>query len=190
MSQNEIKEALEVIKNGGLIIYNTDTVPALGCDATNQEAVKELLELTEREEGCGLVILASDMNMVAHYVQDIPAIALEVAQVSDTPLTIVYPKGVALANGVLGKDGSVAIRIPDHPFCLTLLHRFNKPIVATIPVIGNSADIMRICIEDIEDHIYDSVDWITGDHDSPESTLSVSSILSLDNSNRVKIIRK
>lgn len=190
MSQNEIKEALEVIKKGGLIIYNTDAVPALGCDATNQEAVKKLLELTEREEGCGLVILVSDMNMLARYVKDIPAIALEVAEVSDTPLTIIYPNGVSLAQGVLGKDGSVAIRIPDNSLCLTLIQRFNKPIVATIPVKGSSAGIMRICIEDIEDHIYDNVDWVTQDLDSPESTCSVSSIISLGSGSQVKIIRK
>lgn len=190
MSQNEIKEALEVIKKGGLIIYNTDTVPALGCDATNPEAVKELLELTEREEGCGLVILASDMNMVARYTKSIPAIAIEVAEVSDTPLTIVYPNGVGLADGVLGKNGSVAIRIPDNSFCLTLLHRFNKPIVATIPVVGSSAEVLRICLEDIEDNIFDNVDWVTEDYDSPESTGTVSSILALDSSSKVKIIRK
>lgn len=190
MSQNEIKEALEVLKKGGLIIYNTDTIPALGCDATNQEAVTELLELTEREEGCGLVILASDMNMVARYVKNIPAIALEVAEVSHTPLTIIYPNGEGLANGVLGKDGSVAIRIPDNPFSLTLLHRFNKPIVATIPVIGSSEGVMRLCIEDIEDQIYDNVDWVTKDMDSPESTFNVSSIISLGSSSQVKIIRK
>lgn len=190
MSQNEIKEALEVIKKGGLIIFNTDTIPALGCDATNQEAVKKLLELTDREEGCGLVILASDMNMVARYVKNIPPIAVEVAEVSHTPLTIIYPKGVSLANGVLGKDGSVAIRIPDASFCSTLLHRFNKPIVATIPVVGSSQEIMRICIEDIEDQIYDNVDWVTEDHDSPESTCNVSSIIALGSSSQVKIIRK
>lgn len=190
MSQNEIKEALEVIKKGGLIIYNTDTVPALGCDATNQEAVKELLELTQREEGCGLVLLASDMDMVARYVKDIPSIALEVAEVSHTPLTIIYPKGTSLAPGVLGKDGSVAIRIPDNPFCLTLLHRFNKPIVATIPVTGSSAHVIRICIEDIEDSIYDGAHWVTKDLDSPESTYNVSSIISLGSSSQVKIIRK
>ena len=88
MSQNEIKEALEVIKDGGLIIYNTDSVPALGCDATNEEAVKKLLKLTQRKEGYGLVILASGMDMVARYVKEIPPIALEVAEVSVTPLTI------------------------------------------------------------------------------------------------------
>lgn len=190
MSQKEIKEALEVIKKGGLIIYNTDTVPALGCDATNPEAVKELLALTEREEGCGLVVLASDMNMVARYTKSIPAIALEVAEISDSPLTVVYPTGVGLADGVLAKNGSVAIRIPDNSFCLTLLHRFNKPIVATIPVIGNSNEILRICIEDIEDDIFDNVDWVTEDDDCPESTGTVSSILALDSSSKVKIIRK
>lgn len=190
MSQNEIKEALEVIKDGGLIIYNTDSVPALGCDATNEEAVKKLLKLTQRKEGYGLVILASGMDMVARYVKEIPPIALEVAEVSVTPLTIIYPNGVSLASGVLGEDGSVAIRIPDNTFCLTLLRRFNKPIVATIPVKGSSAGVIRICLEEIEDHIYNNVDWVTEDLDSPESTFSVSSIISLGSGSQVKIIRK
>jgi tRNA A37 threonylcarbamoyladenosine synthetase subunit TsaC/SUA5/YrdC len=95
MSHNEIKEALEILKKGGLIICNTDTIPALACDATNPDAVADLLDLTDRPEGCGLVVLACDMDMVARHVKTIPPIALEVAEVSATPLTIIYPHKMA-----------------------------------------------------------------------------------------------
>lgn len=190
MSHNEIKEALEILKKGGLIICNTDTIPALACDATNPDAVADLLDLTERPEGCGLVVLACDMDMVARHVKTIPPIALEVAEVSATPLTIIYPQGVSLAPGVTAQDGSVAIRIPNNDFCTILTRRLNKPIVATIPVIGDSKEVERICIEEIDDEIMDNVDWVTRYTDHPDMTCSVSSMISLGKNGEVKIIRK
>lgn len=190
MSQNEIKEALEVLKKGGLIICNTDTIPALACDATNPAAVNRLLDLTRRPKGAGLVMLACDMDMVARYVKNIPPIALEVAEVSATPLTIIYPQGIGLAPGTEASDGSVAIRIPGNDFCTILTRKLNRPIVATIPATGNTKSTVRLCMEEISDEILDNVDWVTKYSDLPDMTCSVSSIISLGEGGEVKIIRK
>jgi L-threonylcarbamoyladenylate synthase len=187
---DEIKEVTSILKQGGLIVFNTDTVPALGCDATNTQAVAKILEITEREPGCGLVILALDLNMVARHVQNIPAVAEQLAEVSDSPVTIIYPKGSGLAPGVTAQNGSVAIRIPENTFCNHILRRVGRPIVATIPLIGDSSDITEFYFEDIDQEILDEVQWITPDEDSPDMSGKTSSLISLDDSGKVKIIRE
>lgn len=189
-NSDEIKEITLILKQGGLIVFNTDTVPALGCDATNAKAVAKILEITQRDFGCGLVILALDLNMVARHVQSIPAVAEQLTEVSDTPVTIIYPKGSGLAPGVTAQNGSVAIRIPENSFCKQILRRAGRPIVATIPVTGDSSDITEFYFEDIEQEILDEAQWVTPDEDSPDMSGKVSSLISLDLSGRVKIIRE
>ena len=110
--QEIIKEALEVLKKGGVILYPTDTIWGIGCDATNEEAVRKVFEIKKRADSKSLVLLASDLDMVARYVKEIPSIAVDLVEVNDRPMTIVYPQGQLLAPSTLAADGSVGIRIP------------------------------------------------------------------------------
>ena len=129
-----ISDAVEVLRNGGTILYPTDTVWGLGCDATNPDAVSEIYRIKRRSDSKALVLLASDMDMVARYVREIPEIAVQLVEVNDRPMTIIYPGAIAaeagapadrhmLARNTVAEDGSVGIRIPHMEFCVKLVRR-------------------------------------------------------------------
>ena len=107
-----IAKALEVLKGGGVILYPTDSVWGLGCDATNEKAVKRIFEIKRRSEAKSLVLLAADMDMICRYVKQIPSIAIDLVEVNDSPMTIVYPGAQGIAPSAVAEDGSVGIRIP------------------------------------------------------------------------------
>ena len=158
-----IAEALEVLKRGGLILYPTDTVWGIGCDATNEAAVQKVFALKRRAEAKSLVLLACDLDMVARYVRKIPPIAVDLVEVNDAPMTIVYPGAIVagasgnaafgLALATVAADGSVGIRIPraaaaredDRPvsagatFCNRLIYRLRRPLVSTSANISGEA---------------------------------------------------
>ncbi|MBO4525924.1 MAG: Sua5/YciO/YrdC/YwlC family protein [Bacteroidales bacterium] len=158
-----IAEALEVLKRGGLILYPTDTVWGIGCDATNEAAVQKVFALKRRAEAKSLVLLACDLDMVARYVRMIPPIAVDLVEVNDAPMTIVYPGAIVagasgnaafgLALATVAADGSVGIRIPraaaaredDRPvsagatFCNRLIYRLRRPLVSTSANISGEA---------------------------------------------------
>ena len=117
----EIKKALEVLINGGLILYPTDTIWGIGCDATNEEAVKKIYALKQRSESKSLITLVANEHQLNRYVSEVPAIAFELMEVSDKPITIVYSNVSGLASNVIASDKSAAIRIPQDDFCRKLL---------------------------------------------------------------------
>lgn len=178
-----IKDALEVLKSGGLILYPTDTVWGIGCDACNEEAVQKVFALKRRSGAKSLVLLASDLDMVARYVRKIPPMAVDLVEVNDAPMTIVYPGAVAaggnserlrsfgLAPSVVAEDGSVGIRIPRAAaaegdrdvsaggvFCNRLIYRFRRPIVSTSANISGEETPARF--EDISEEIRSGVDYV------------------------------
>lgn len=158
-----IAEAIDVLKRGGLILYPTDTVWGIGCDATNEEAVQKVFALKRRSEAKSLVLLACDLDMVARYIRKIPSIAVDLVEVNDAPMTIVYPGAIVagasgaaasgLAPGTVAADGSVGIRITraaasredDRPvssgavFCSRLIYRLRRPLVSTSANISGEA---------------------------------------------------
>lgn len=120
-----------MLREGGVILYPTDTVWGIGCDATNEEAVRKVFGIKHRSEAKSLVLLASDMDMVAKHVRQIPSIAVDLVEVNDAPMTIIYPQGQYLAPSVMAEDGSVGIRIPLDEFCRNLVFKLRKPLVST-----------------------------------------------------------
>ena len=126
-----IAEALEVLKRGGVILYPTDTVWGIGCDATNEEAVAKVFEIKRRSGAKSLVLLASDLDMVAKHIKVIPSIAIDLVEVNDAPMTIIYPGAQYLAPNVVAEDGSVGIRIPQNEFCVQLVRKLRRPLVST-----------------------------------------------------------
>lgn len=194
MEKNSFSEALEVLRNGGVILYPTDTVWGLGCDATNPEAVARIYEIKKRSDSKSLVLLASDLDMVARYIREIPDMAIQRVEVNDKPMTIIYPGALTgqecrgLAHNTVAQDGSVGIRIPVVDFCRDLVHRFGRPIVSTSANISGEPTPRKFA--DIPQQIKDAVDFIVDPSLERSSTGSASSIIKVGLDGTIDIIRK
>lgn len=194
MEKNSFSEALEVLRNGGVILYPTDTVWGLGCDATNPEAVARIYEIKKRSDSKSLVLLASDLDMVARYIREIPDMAIQLVEVNDKPMTIIYPGALTgqecrgLAHNTVAQDGSVGIRIPVVDFCRDLVHRFGRPIVSTSANISGEPTPRKLA--DIPQQIKDAVDFIVDPSLERNSTGSASSIIKVGLDGTIDIIRK
>ncbi|MEG2337248.1 MAG: L-threonylcarbamoyladenylate synthase [Bacteroidales bacterium] len=127
----EIENCVKTLKNGGIILYPTDTIWGIGCDATDKNAISKIYRLKHREEDQSFIVLVSSQEQLKEYVHDIPPVAYDLMNAMDTPLTIIYPKGKNLAENVMGKDGSIAIRVVKNDFCCQLINELGKPIVST-----------------------------------------------------------
>lgn len=185
----QINKAIEILKTGGVILYPTDTIWGLGCDATNQDAVKKVFAIKQREESKSLVTLVSDLDMLARYVETIPEAALDLIEVNDVPMTIIYPKAIGLASNVVAEDGSVGIRIPMNEFCRQMCFKFRRPIVSTSANI--SGENPPKGFKDIDPQIKEAVDYVV--HPSMEeknSTHRASQIIKLGANGQIQIIRK
>jgi L-threonylcarbamoyladenylate synthase len=153
-----IKEAVEIIKKGGVIIYPTDTVLGLGCDATNSVAVKKIIDIKQRPHEKSFIVLIEDDIRLNRYVQDVPSIAWDLMDVAEKPTTIVFDRGVRLAPEVLGLNGSVAVRKVKNDFCIQLIKKANLPIVSTS--VNISGEKIAQNFNEIPKAILDKVDYI------------------------------
>lgn len=129
--EREINICLEVLRKGGSIVYPTDTVWGLGCDATSDAAVDRIYKIKHRIDSKSMIILLHDASLLPHYVREVPDLAHELMNIVDKPLTIIYPEAINLPANLIAADGSIAIRIVRNPFCSELIRRFGKPIVST-----------------------------------------------------------
>ncbi|HIZ87689.1 MAG TPA: threonylcarbamoyl-AMP synthase [Candidatus Coprenecus pullistercoris] len=188
MIQKQIEEAVRILKAGGTILYPTDTIWGIGCDATNAEAVEKVFSIKQRADSKSLIILAGDMDMVGRYVREIPEMAVTVESLSDKPLTIIYPEGINLAPNVTAEDGSIAIRIPKSEFCLELLRAFRKPIVSTSANVSGTPAAKRYA--DITDDIQTAVDFAVDPSCEQNATGKASSIIKFGLHNEVQVIRE
>jgi len=182
-----MKEALDVLKKGGIILYPTDTVWGLGCDATNEEAVAKIFSLKRRDDSKSLVLLASDLDMVARYIKEIPSMAIDLVEVNDSPMTIIYPGAQMLAPNTVASDGSVGIRIPLNSFCRQLVSKLRHPLVSTSANI--SGEPTPKCFAEISDEIKNGSDYIVDPSLEAESTGKASQIIKLGLRGEVEIIR-
>ncbi len=152
----DIVQCLKVLSNGGLILYPTDTVWGIGCDATNAEAVKRVYQLKQRDDSKALIVLIDSAEHLDHYVVDVPMIARELIDVAVKPLTIIYEGAYNLASNLLGEEDSVGIRIPNDEFCHRLCERYGKPIVSTSanvsgqPTAGTFAEINPAIVQGVD----------------------------------------
>jgi L-threonylcarbamoyladenylate synthase len=183
----EIKNALSTIKDGGLILYPTDTVWGIGCDATNTEAVAKIFKLKQREDGIALICLVADDRMLKKYIKKIPEAALDILDVTEEPITIIYDEPQNLAANLIASDNTIAIRIPNDDFCFQLLRRFNGAIVSTSANI--SGEPTPKSFKEISPDILKGVDYVVNLHREKINT-KPSSIIKLRNNGEVKIIRK
>lgn len=191
-----VAEALKVLKDGGVILYPTDTVWGIGCDATNEKAVAKVFEIKRRPEAKSLVLLASDLDMVAKHIRQIPSIAIDLVEVNDAPMTIIYPGAQYLAPNAVAEDGSVGIRIPfvdedtrsvGAVFCRELTRRLRKPLVSTSANI--SGEPTPHSFNEISAEIKDAVDYVVPKCFGEGATGRASQIIKLGLDGEVEIIR-
>ncbi len=183
----DLERVLEILNEGGTILYPTDTIWGIGCDATNSKAVASIYNIKERVAEKSMIILVRDLDMLKDYVPDPPEIALElIASVSD-PLTIIYPKAVNLPQNILAADGSVAIRIPNHDFCQALLTAFRKPISSTSANMSGSPN--PYSYRGVEKQIKLAVDYIAPFEQEKASRPKPSTIIKIDKKGDMHIIR-
>lgn len=185
---DDLKKAVDVLIKGGVILYPTDTIWGLGCDATRQDAVERIYSIKKRDDSKSLIVLVNGFGMLERYVRNIPEIAYQLAEVADKPLTIIYPNGRSLAPGVLGSDGSVGIRICSDGFCNELITRFRKPIISTS---ANISDAPAPAIfSKIDKVITESADYVVSYRQSDTTRNKPSSIIKVEDDGVIRIIRK
>jgi L-threonylcarbamoyladenylate synthase len=186
--QSEINKTVEFLKNGKVILYPTDTIWGIGCDATNSEAVKKIFSIKKRADNKAMVILISEIGQLYDYVEKIPEIAWDMADFAENPLTIIYPKGKGVAPELLGSDGSIAIRLVKDDFCRKLVSKFRRAIVST------SANISGIespsNFKQITPEILSAVDYVVNWKQQETSASKPSTIVKLELNGEIKFIRK
>ena len=183
----EIALAIEVLRKGGIILYPTDTVWGIGCDATNEEAVAKIYALKRSEDKHAMLVLCRDADMVVRYVNRAPGIAFEVMELSDKPLTAILPGAVGVAPNLIPETKTLGVRVPQHDFCQALLRKFGKPIVSTSANISGEPAAKRL--KDVAEEIIKGVDYVVHPRFEGKPTLKPSSIISFGEGGEVEIIR-
>lgn len=189
MSNNneEVHKAFEVIQNGGIILYPTDTVWGIGCDATNAEAVKKIYVLKQREETKSLIVLMNGEKMMYNVFKDIPEVAWQILDLSEKPTTLILDNPRNVAANLIADDKTLGVRIVKEPFCFKLMERMKKPLVSTSANISGQPTPKSF--KEISPEIINGVDYVVNLHrdkicDKP------STIIKLTSDSQVKIIRK
>ena len=201
---NEIlAEAVKVLREGGVILYPTDTIWGIGCDATNPEAVAKVYGIKKRPDSKSLVLLADSLDMVGRYVREIPDIAVQLVEVNDRPMTIIYPdaicgkapaegsKAVAdrhfLAYNAVAEDGSVGIRVPMNEFCRNLCYKLGRPVVSTSANLSGEPSPERY--SQIPQEIISAVDYVVESYLERDSQGKASQIIKVGLRGEIQIIR-
>lgn len=185
--REEIDATLSILKKGGLILYPTDTVWGIGCDATNSEAIEKIFKLKARHESKSLICLVSDFKMLNQYVENIPEVAYDILKYAASPTTIVYDDPIRVAENLIASDNTLAIRVVQDDFCKQLIRRFRRPIVSTSANI--SGDPTPSTFSEISKPIKEGVDHIVN-RGQKNRAAKPSSIIRLSKDGKVEIIRK
>lgn len=186
-SKEDIRRAVEVMNKGGVILYPTDTIWGLGCDATNADAVRRIYEIKQRTDAKALISLVDSETKVQFYVKEVPEVAWDVMELSERPMTVVFDGGRNLAPNLLAEDGSVAIRITKEAFSKELCMRMKRAVVSTSANI--SGQPAPRCFAEISEEIKGAVDYICTSRQDEPPTQTASSIIKLGAGGEVTIIR-
>ncbi|MBO4730122.1 MAG: threonylcarbamoyl-AMP synthase [Bacteroidaceae bacterium] len=185
--KEDMAEAVKVLKAGGVILYPTDTIWGLGCDATNSVAVERIYKIKQRQDSKALIVLANTEAMIANHVSEVPEVAWDIIELATSPTTIVFDQGRNLAPNLLAEDGSVGIRLSREEFSSQLCFHLRKPIVSTSANISGTP-APRIFSE-IDEEILRSVDYVVRYRQDDTVAAAPSSIIRLGRGGEVKIIR-
>jgi len=185
--EQDIKNAVEAMRNGGTILYPTDTVWGIGCDATNPDAVAKVYEIKQRSDAKAMICLVDSEGRLQRYVRNVPGVAWDIIELSQKPTTVILDDAVNLAPNLLAEDGSVAMRITREPFSKQLCYRFQKPLVSTSANISGLPAAQNYC--DIAPEIIQAVDYICWSRRQEHKPHTPSSIIKLTKDGLVTIIR-
>ncbi len=188
MMDKEIQNALNILRIGGIILYPTDTIWGLGCDATNEEAVNRIYALKKRADSKSMIILLDNEAKLPSYVRQVPDQAWDLIEYSEKPLTIIYSEAKNLAKNVIAEDGSVGIRVTRDEFCRKLIEKFRKPIVSTSANI--SGENSPSGFSQIAEEIKAGVDYVVALRQEEKKNPPASTIIKLGVKGEFKIIRK
>jgi len=183
----EIHNAHEIIKNGGIILYPTDTVWGIGCDATNPEAVAKIYALKQREETKSMIVLMNGEKMMYNVFKDIPEVAWQILDLSEKPTTLILDNPRNVAPNLIAADKTLGVRIIKEPFCFKLLERIKKPLVSTSANISGKPSPLNF--KEISQEIIQGVDYVVN-LPNEKMTGKPSTIIQLTNTSVVKVIRK
>lgn len=186
--EEDIKKAAEVLKRGGVILYPTDTVWGLGCDATNADAVRRIYGIKRRADSKALIILLGNRHDLYRYVDDVPDVAMELLDVSVRPTTVIYDKGINLAENVTAADGSVAIRVSSDEYCRQLCRLLRRPLVSTSANI--SGEPSPAIFSEIASEIVSAADYVAWYRRDDTQRALPSVIIKISADSTFKIIRK
>lgn len=185
--QQEIAEAVRVLREGGVILYPTDTVWGLGCDATNAAAVDKIYRLKQSDNKKSMLVLCASADMVVRYVNQAPSIAFEVMELATKPLTLILPGAVGVAANLIPDEGTLGVRVPDHEFCRQLLRTFGRPVVSTSANISGRQTPAGL--QEVDRELVEGVDFVVNPRFEGKPTRKASSIIAFGEGGEVKIIR-
>ena len=185
--QEEIQKAYEVLKEGGIILYPTDTVWGIGCDATNAEAVAKIYKLKQREESKSMIVLMNGEKMIYNVFKEIPEVAWEILDIADKPTTLILDNPRNVAANLIAEDKSLGMRVVKEPFCFKLLERLKKPLVSTSANISGKPT--PLTFKEISSEIIKGVDYVVNLQRESQAG-KPSSIIKIGNNLQVKVIRK
>ena len=185
--ENNIKKSIEIMQSGGIILYPTDTIWGIGCDATNAEAVKKIYQLKNREEKKSMIILVSDESMIKNYVSNPSSKILSLISSATRPTTAIFKNAIHLPSQIINEDGSIAIRIAKDDFCCQLIQRLKKPIVSTSANI--SGEPYPNNFQQISNPIKNGVDYIVQHRQNDYEIKSPSSIIRLNDEDEIEVLR-
>ena len=181
-----LEQSIETLKSGGTILYPTDTIWGLGCDATNEAACLKIIELKNRPDNKSFIVLVDGFPMLEKYVPEFHSVCYDLADLADKPLTIIYPNAKGLAQSVLAENGSVGIRITKDPICLKLIRSIRKPIVSTSANLSGTPN--PTTFSEIAKEIITNVDAVLEERTN-EKMNTPSQIIQIDLDGSVKVIR-
>lgn len=185
--QDDIKKAVEVMRQGGVILYPTDTVWGIGCDATNPEAVARVYKIKHRDDSKALICLVDSEARLQRYVRNVPEVAWQVMELAMQPTTVILDNATGLAENLIAEDGSIAMRITGEPFSKELCYRFQKPIVSTSANISGQPAAENY--KDISEELINSVDYVCYSRKQEKKPHTPSKILRIRLNGEVEIIR-
>jgi L-threonylcarbamoyladenylate synthase len=184
----DIENAIKILKQGGIILYPTDTIWGIGCDATNEKAVDKIYQIKKRADNNSMLILVDSVDRVYQYVNKVPLIAVDIAEIAGRPTTIIYPEAINLPQNIIAQDNSIGIRIAEDKFCQKLIKKLNRPIVSTSANISNQRSPQNF--SEISEEIKNAVDYIVKWKQNDKTKAKASSIIKIGISGEVKIIRE
>lgn len=186
--EEDIKRAIEVLRQGGIILYPTDTIWGLGCDATNEQAVRRIFEIKNRADSKSMICLVDSDARLQRYVRNVPDVAWDILAYATKPTTLVLDNAVNIASNLMAEDGSIGLRITNEKFSHELCYRFQKPIVSTSANISGEPSPQNY--RDIADTIIQSADYVCWSRRQEHKPHEPSCIIKLKSDGEVKIIRK